>query len=190
MPSFPPFPPSLPGAGVELRSAAERDIPETLIAHQDDPELYRQLRMRRPPSGAELGRRVEIAETERTIGARMSLTVLAPGSDECRGQLDIHDAENHHGCVDLTVWIVPADRRRGLGSGAVALAGRWLIEQAGLERVQLLIEPTNQAMLGAAARAGCRHEGRLRSYWREPQGRADADVWSLVRRDVRPATRS
>ena len=85
---------------------------------------------------------------------------------------------------------MPADRRRGLGSAALALAGRWLIEQAGIERLALQIDPGDQAMLACAARAGFTREGRLRSYWRAPRGRADADVWSLVRRDLAPASRS
>ena len=187
MPSFPHFPAPLTGDGVNLRLAAERDIPEILIAHQDDPELHRRLRMPRPPSGAELGRRTEIAETERTVGARLWLTILAPGSDECCGQLDVGHAELHLGRADAQVWVVPARRRRGLGSAALAVAGRWLIEAAGLERVALLIEPDNAPMLATAASAGFAHEGRLRSHWREAHGRSDADVWSLVRRDLAPA---
>ena len=188
MPSFPPFPKALPGDGAVLRAAAERDIPEILIAHQDDPELFRRLRMPRPPSGAELGRRTETQDTERAIGARLWLTILQPGSDECRGQLDVYEAELQHGRADLQLWIVPAHRRRGLGSAALAAGSRWLIEQAGLERVQLLIEPDNEAMLATAARAGFTREGRLRSHWRERRGRSDADVWSFVRRDLAPAS--
>src|ERR1700761_9139897 len=116
MPSFPRFPEPLAGDGVALRLAAERDIPEILIAHQDDPELYRRLRLPRPPSGAELGRRTEIAEAERAAGARLWLTILEPGSDECCGQLDVQDAELHLGRADVQVWVSPARRRRGLGS--------------------------------------------------------------------------
>ena len=187
MPSFPPFPETLSGDGVALRLAAERDIPEILIAHQDDPELFRRLRMQRPPSAAELGRRTETADTERAVGARLWLTILAPGSDECRGQLDVPEAELQHGRADLQIWIVPGYRRRGLGWAALAVGGRWLIEEAGLERVQLLIEPANAAMRATAARAGFKHEGLLRSHWRESRGRADAEVWSLVRRDLVPA---
>ena len=191
MPSFPNFPDGLAGAGVQLRPAAERDIPEVLIAHQDDPELHRRLRIARPPSGAELGRRTETADAERSLGARLWLTIVAAGSDECRGQIDVHEAELQHGRADLQIWIVPAHRNRGLGSAALALAGRWLIEDAGLERVQLLIEPGNAAMLACAASAGFAREGRLRGHWREPSGaRLDAEAWSLVRRDLTPAPRS
>ena len=186
MSSFPPFPEPLAGDGVALRLAAERDIPEILIAHQDDPELFRRLRMERPPSGAELGRRTETVDTERAVGARLWLTILTPGSDECRGQLDVHEAELQYGRVDVRIWIVPGQRRRGLGSAALAAGGRWLIEQAGLERVQVLIDPANAAMLATAASAGFQREGVFRAHWRERRGRTDAEVWSLVRRDLAP----
>jgi RimJ/RimL family protein N-acetyltransferase len=190
MPSFPRFPEPLSGDGVQLRLAAERDIPEILIAHQDDPQLFARLRMQRPPSGAELGRRTELADTERALGARLWLTILSSGSDECRGQIDVHETELHYGRTDLDVWVVPDQRDRGLGSAALALAGRWLIGQAGLARVQLFIEPSNEPMLAAAAKAGFVREGVLRGYWRERRGRRDAEAWSLVTPDLGTAPRS
>ncbi len=190
MTSFPRFPAPLPGDGVQLRLAAERDIPEVLIAHQDDPELCAQLRMPRPPSGAELGRRTELADTERSLGARLWLTILAPGSDVCLGQIDVHDAELQYGRADLDVWVAPGQRDHGLGSAALALAGRWLVGEGGLARVQLFIGPDNRPMLAAAAKAGFVREGRLRGYWRERSGRRDAEAWSLVTPDLETAPRS
>jgi ribosomal-protein-alanine N-acetyltransferase len=190
MPSFPRFPAPLSGDGVQLRLAAEQDIPEVLIAHQDDPQLFVQLRMPRPPSGAELGRRTELADTERALGACLWLTVLTPGSDVCCGQIDVHEAELHYGRTDLDIWIAPGHRGRGLGSGALALAGRWLIGEAALARVQLFIDPDNGPMLAAAANAGFAREGVLRGYWREQGGRRDAEAWSLVTLDLGTAPRS
>jgi ribosomal-protein-alanine N-acetyltransferase len=143
--------------------------------------------MQRPPSGAELGRRTELADTERALGARLWLTILDPGSDECRGQIDVHEAELHYGRTDLDIWVVPQHRRRGLGSAALALAGRWLIEEAELARVQLFIEPGNAPMLAAASKAGFGREGVLRGYWRGRGGRGDAEAWSLVTPDLATA---
>ncbi len=190
MPSFPRFPAPLSGDGVQLRLAAERDIPEVLIAHQDDPQLFVQLRMPRPPSGAELGRRTELADTERALGASLWLTVLKPGSDLCCGQIDVREAELHYSRTDLDIWIAPSERGRGLGSAALALAGRWLIEEASLARVQLFVDPGNGPMLAAATKAGFVREGVLRGYWRERAGRRDAEAWSLITRDLGSAPRS
>ncbi len=84
----------------------------------------------------------------------------------------------------------PSIDTKGSGRTALALAGRWLITEAGLARVQLFIEPGNGPMLAAAAKAGFVREGVLRGYWRERGGRRDAEAWSLVTPDLQTAPRS
>ena len=73
---------------------------------------------------------------------------------------------------------------RGLGTAALALAGRWLLTDGGLERVSLLATPDHAALRGAARDAGYRAEGILRGYRLGPAGRVDAEVHSLVIADV------
>jgi RimJ/RimL family protein N-acetyltransferase len=183
MPSF-PEPNDLSGPGVALRLAAERDIPEILIAHQDDPELHRRLGLVRPPSGAELGRRVEAGPGDRAMGTGLWLTVVAAGADECIGQLDVHAVDWDHSRAELGIWTAPAQRGRGVASGALGLAGRWLLTACGLARVQVVTEPDNAAMVAAARRAGFVEEGVLRGYLREHGRRVDVTMLSLVGRDV------
>ncbi len=188
MPAFPDPPPTLADGTVALRLAAERDIPEALIAHQDDPALADALGLTRPPSGAELGRRAEGSAADRAAGRTLWLTVLpAGGSDVCVGQIDVHDVEPDDGRASLTIWIAPGHRRRGLGSAALALAGRWLIADVGLHRLQILADPSDPGIHGAALRAGFKAEGVLRGY-RPGVGkagfRADAEVLALVAADL------
>jgi RimJ/RimL family protein N-acetyltransferase len=183
MPSFPDLPEPLNGPAARLRPAAERDIPEILIAHQDDPSLYLRMGIPRPPSGAELGRRVEDSAADRASGASVWLTILKPGSDDCRGQIDVHQVDWDHQRAELGIWVAPGDRGRGLGAGALALAGPWLLERCGLMRVQLLTEPDNEPMLRAARAAGFSAEGILRAYRRERGRRIDVSVMSLVSSD-------
>jgi hypothetical protein len=76
VPSFPDLPEPLSDGSVALRLGAERDIPEILIAHQDDTHMYERLGLERPPSGAELGRDAERAAIERTAGIHIALTIL------------------------------------------------------------------------------------------------------------------
>ena len=182
---FPDPPDDLRDDRVALRLAADRDIPEVLIAHQDDRTLHRRLGSPRPPSGAELGRRVERSAAERAAGTDLWLTVLAPGSDECRGQLDVSDVDPDRRRGSLSVWIAPRDRRRGLGSGALSLAARWLLGDGGLARIQLLIDPGDEAIRGAALGAGLRSEGVLRGHLLGADGRrADVEMFALVAADV------
>ena len=52
MPAFPDLVAPLTDGQVSLRFASEWDIPDILIAFQDDPQLHVSLGMGRPPSGA------------------------------------------------------------------------------------------------------------------------------------------
>jgi RimJ/RimL family protein N-acetyltransferase len=192
MPSFPDLTDPLSSPGVQLRLAAERDIPEILIAHQDDPELYLAMGLRRPPSGAELGRRIEHGPSERRAGISLWLTILAPGgnrsdgrvSDDCSGQIDVHAVDWDHLRAELGIWVAPGRRGSGLGAQALRLAAQWLLTDCGLERVQLLTEPDNQAMRRAALAAGFADEGILRAYLREHGERVDATIMSMVAGDL------
>ena len=180
MPPIPEFREPLSDGQVVLRLAAERDIPEILIAYQDDPQLHLRLGEDRPPSGAQLGRRSERAAAELAAGTCARLTVLEPGSDDCRGQVTLHDIDWQHERVQLTIWVAPQLRGRGVARRALALAARWIFDECALKRIGLLTEPDNQAMVHAAQAAGFAYEGLLRSYVRERGRRVDRAVLSLL----------
>jgi RimJ/RimL family protein N-acetyltransferase len=130
---------------------------------------------------------VEASPAQRAAGDELWLTVTAAGSDECRGQLELTAVDSEHRRGALTLWIAPRDRGRGLGTAALALAGRWLLTDGGLERVALLAPPANSALRGAAQRAGYRAEGVLRGEALGvggTGGRVDVEVHSLVVADL------
>jgi len=187
MPSFPDLDQPLSGPRVQVRLAAERDIPEILIAHQDDPFLHVRIGVPRPPSGAELGRRTEEQAAQRASGTGVWLTILRSGSDQCRGQLDVHHIDWDHRRAELGLWVAPRERGHGLGSGSLALAGRWLLLACELMRLELFTEPDNEPMVRAAKNAGFVEEGLLRAYLRERGERVDVTVMSLISSDLEPA---
>jgi RimJ/RimL family protein N-acetyltransferase len=187
MPSFPPLEVPLSSDLVALRPEEERDIPEILIAHQEDPELFVRLGLERPPSGAQLGRRIEEAEDRRADGSGVRFSVLSPGDDTCRGQVDVHRVDWDHRRAEAGIWIAPGQRGRGLAAAALALLGRWLFERCGLQRLELLTEPDNTRMVSAARRAGFVQEGILRAYVRERGRRLDVMVLSLLPSDLEAA---
>jgi ribosomal-protein-alanine N-acetyltransferase len=176
----------LTDGSIALRLAAERDIPEILIAHQDDPELYIRLGLPRPPSGAELGRQIEEAGSERRSGIRARLTILEASSDEFRGRIVVHNLDWENSRAELGIWVVAAARRRGLARAALRLAAAWLFDRVRLVRLELLTEPDNEPMLRAAAAAGFVHEGVFRQYARRAKGRQDMAVLSLLPGDLAP----
>ncbi|MBV8987454.1 MAG: GNAT family N-acetyltransferase [Solirubrobacterales bacterium] len=167
-----------------LREYAERDIPEILIAYQDDPELHLRIGESHPPSGAELGRRAERAEAERIAGTHVRLTILSPDSDICRGQLSVHGVDWDHARAELGIWLAPQARGRGMATESLRVASRWLLGPCRLERLQILTEPDNEAMIAAARSAGFVYEGVLRGYTREHGNRVDNAVLALVRSDL------
>jgi RimJ/RimL family protein N-acetyltransferase len=188
MPAIPDLTEPLRDGTIALRFGSERDIPEILIAHQDDPHLYERLGDRRPPSGAELGRRAEREPGERGAGTRATLTIVQDGSDECRGQVYVHDIDWDHQRAELGIWIVPQVRGTGMAHRALTLAGRWLLQACRLQRVQIVTPSENEAMIRAARAAGFTYEGILRAYQREgrDQRRVDVVVLSLLPGDRQP----
>jgi RimJ/RimL family protein N-acetyltransferase len=186
MPAIPELPEPLSDGTLHLRFAAERDIPEVLIAYQDDPRLHLRLGEARPPSGAQLGSRSERAEADRADGIRATLTVLEPGSDRCRGQVTVQKVDWDHLRAELGLWLAPQVRGRGYAPRALRLGADWLFSSSGLERLQLLTQPDNEAMIAAARSAGFVLEGVLREYERERGGRVDLAILSLLPRDLEP----
>ncbi len=184
MPAFPELTEPLVSEHVVLRDAAERDIPEVLIAYQDDPELCARLGRERPPSAAELGQAAENEAAERAAGRSAEFTILAPGSDACRGQVNVHHVDWENARGELGIWLSPESRGRGLGSGALRLLAEWLLHHCGLERVELLTEPDNGPMLRAAGAARFVREGMLRAYLLERGRRIDVAILSLLPADL------
>jgi RimJ/RimL family protein N-acetyltransferase len=184
MPSFPFLTAPLQGDGVQLRDYAERDIPEILIAYQDDPGLHVRLGEQRPPSGAELGRRAEQEPAVRAAGTRAHLTILEPDSDVCCGVVNVHKVDWEQARCELGIWIAPQARGRGLSRAALRRASEWLFETFGMQRVQLITEPDNESMLRSARAAGFVEEGVLRSYMVERGIRLDGAILSLLPSDL------
>jgi RimJ/RimL family protein N-acetyltransferase len=185
MPSFPELEQPLSDSVATVRAAAERDIPEVLIAYQDDPDLHLRLAQARPPSGAELGRRAEQAEANRALGRELTLTIVETPDDTCRGQIHVQQVDWDSSRADLTIWVAPDRRGRQLGTRALSLTAPWLLRDCGLERVQVLTEPDNAAMIRSAQSAGFTNEGVLRGYTRVRGRRVDNVVLSMVTRDLR-----
>ncbi|MEA2197209.1 MAG: hypothetical protein QOJ25_1260 [Solirubrobacteraceae bacterium] len=187
MPAIPDLTDPLSDGLVGIRLAGEQDIPEVLIAHQEDPQLARALGLARAPSGAQLGRAMDEATGLREAGVAVTLTILESGSDDCRGQIRAERFDWEHAHADLAFWVAPDARGRGLGGRALALAAAWLLDACGLVRVQLLTAPENEPAVKTALAAGFTREGVLRARARAPDGaRADETVLSRVASDPAP----
>jgi RimJ/RimL family protein N-acetyltransferase len=135
MPSFAGLTSPLSDGVVSLRPSAERDIPEVLIAYQDDRGLAGALGEHRPPTGAAPGSRAENAPAELQAGRALTLTILSRGSDVCRGEVRISDVDWEARRATIRVWLAPDVRGRGLARRAHTLAVDWLGRECGLDGV-------------------------------------------------------
>jgi RimJ/RimL family protein N-acetyltransferase len=178
--SFPFLDHPLTDGEVALRDYAERDIPEILIAHQDDPRMHLLTGEDRPPTGAELGRAAEREEADRAIGERATLTILEPGSDTCRGQIRVYPVDWDQSRAEVGIWLAPQARGHGFGRRALRLAGEWLLGPCALARVELFTEPDNAPMARAAEQAGFVREGLMRGYLRKRGRGVDVVIMSLI----------
>ena len=89
------------------------------------------------------------------------------------------------GTVGLGYWVLERARRRGLASRAAGMLVRWALSDAGMERVEALVEPDNLASQRVLERAGLRREGHLRAYLDLPPDgrRGDAYIYARLRDD-------
>ena len=184
MPSIPFLDQPLSSDRVLVRDYAERDIPEILIAYQDDRRLHERIGRERPPSGAELGRWAEEEPTLRGAGTLATFTILEPRSDVFRGQLTVIHLDWEQQRAEIGIWLAPQARGRGMASGALRLVSAWLLHHAPVERIQILTEPDNEPMFRAARAAGFVYEGVLRGYTLERGERVDNAVFSLLPADL------
>jgi [ribosomal protein S5]-alanine N-acetyltransferase len=183
MRSIPQLTEPLTDGRVRVRMATERDIPEILIAYQDDPQLHVRLGEERPPSGAQLGSRAEETAAALTDGTHVELTITEPDADDCVGQVFAVHFDWEHLRAELGIWLAPQVRGRRMAPPALKLIAGWLFDACGLRRLQLFTHPDNEPMLRAAAAAGFQYEGLLHGYTRERGRRQDLAVLSLLPTD-------
>jgi RimJ/RimL family protein N-acetyltransferase len=116
-------------------------------------------------------------------GEGLSLAIADATSEEALGAVVLL-FRPQPGNVEIGYWVIERARGRRLASRAVALVARWALTDAGLARVQALVEPDNTASQRVLEGAGFQREGRLRSYLVFDRRRADAFIYSLVPSDL------
>jgi ribosomal-protein-alanine N-acetyltransferase len=116
-------------------------------------------------------------------GEGLSLAIADASSDEALGVVVLL-FRRQPGTVDIGYWLIERARGRRLASRAVALLARWALTDAGLARVEALVDPDNTASQRVLESVGFRREGHLRSYLVFNTGRADALIYSLLPSDL------
>jgi len=116
-------------------------------------------------------------------GEGLSLAIADSDSGDALGAVVLL-FRRQPGTVDIGYWLIEPARGRRLASHAVALLSRWALTEAGLARVEALVDPENVASQRVLESVGFRREGRLRSYLVFGERRTDAFIYSLLPSDL------
>jgi RimJ/RimL family protein N-acetyltransferase len=116
-------------------------------------------------------------------GEGLSLAIADAGSGEALGLVALL-FRRPPGTAEIGYWLIERARGRRLAPRAVALVARWAVADAGLARVEALVDPENVASQRVLERVGFTREGRLRSYLVFGTERVDALIYSLLPTDL------
>ncbi len=120
-------------------------------------------------------------------GSGRSFAVRETGTRRLVGGcvLEIHPDDRE--IAELSYWVFPPYRRRGYATRSVALVCRYAFDDLGIGRVDLYIEPTNDASLRVATKAGFLKEDVLPQHVRCNGGRWERVLFSRLRTDGLPS---
>jgi RimJ/RimL family protein N-acetyltransferase len=176
-----PSPPLTDGE-ILLRTWEQRDLPAVAAACQD-PEIPRWTVV--PHNYTERHARDFISSTAGDIAAGRELAMaIVDTGDRVLGALGMSNFDWSDMKSEIGYWMAPEARRRGVGARATRMLAEWALTTLGLERLELLAHPGNEASQRLAERAGFTREGVMRKYRRRHGVREDLVMYSLLAEDL------
>jgi RimJ/RimL family protein N-acetyltransferase len=174
--------PPLTDGDIRMRAWERRDVPAITAACQD-PEIPRWTVV--PHHYTERHARDFVSATsgDRRAGRELALAIVDPG-DAVLGALGMSNFVWSDMKAEIGYWMAREARRRGVGARATRMLAEWGVTRLGLERIELLANPANEASQRLAERAGFTREGVLRKYRRRHGVREDLVMFSLLREDL------
>jgi RimJ/RimL family protein N-acetyltransferase len=182
MPAIPLPNPPLTDGELSLRPWEPRDAPAVTAACQD-PEIPRWTVV--PHDYTERHARDFIAGTSADLATGRELALaIVDRDDRLLGAVGISNFDWTDLKAEIGYWIASEARHRGVGARATRLLAVWALTSLGLERLELLANPENEASQRLAERAGFRREGTLRRYRRRHGVREDLVMFSMLAEDL------
>jgi RimJ/RimL family protein N-acetyltransferase len=112
--------------------------------------------------------------------ADASWAIIEPGSDEASGYVAIRAISLDSGYGQISYWVRPGFRRRGVATAAVTTAARWAFEDVGLHRIEIRHSVQNPESCGVALRAAFVYEGVARAALLHADGWHDMHVHARI----------
>jgi RimJ/RimL family protein N-acetyltransferase len=181
MRAFSPPDPGLGDGRIRLRPPVATDEPAVFEACQD-PEIQRWVPI--PVPYLRQHARDWVADAERgwSEGRHGALAIAAAADDRFLGAIGLGPIDEHRATIGY--WVVPAERGRGVATGAVRLLARWALARLGFRRLDLYHFVGNEASGRVAEKVGFQREGVLRAYVVVRGEARDCVMYSLLASDV------
>lgn len=110
-----------------------------------------------------------------------SFAIAEAGTNQAVGQIGLWLRNAHHGRASIGYWVGPDHRRLGIAKRALEALGIWGLAHPGIARVELYVEPWNEASWRTAESCGFEREGLLRSWEQVGSERKDMYMYSRLR---------
>jgi RimJ/RimL family protein N-acetyltransferase len=165
---------------IRIRLRADADD-AAIVAACQDPEIPRWTRVPEPYDERAAAEWAVESQRQREAGEGLHLIVADAETDELLGSIGIQEVRRAESRCDLGYWLARPARGRGVMTRAVRLLSRWVFDNLPIERIQITVQPDNEASRAVAERAGYSFEGILRSYIEIKGTARDAAMYSLLR---------
>lgn len=182
-PAQPGAQPTLSGRRVRLRPWRGEDV-DAVVAACQDPEIQRWTQVPVPyrRSDAE-GFVSDLASSEWAAGGGLfAVEPLAGGS--LVGSVGLFPPAE--GVGEAGYWTAAGSRGQGFTAEALRLLAAWALDDRGLHRIELHVDPENTGSVRVAERAGFRAEGLIRKRFLHRGVPTDFVLYALLDSDPRP----
>jgi RimJ/RimL family protein N-acetyltransferase len=169
--------PELTRPPVTLRPFTPGDI-DVVLEAATDPAISMITTVPAYPDQASARAYLDRQRARAATGHGYSLAVADSLTGQAVGQIGVWPLQE--GGASVGYWIVPSARRRGYATRALALISKWGLQLPDVVRLELYIEPHDEASWRTAEHVGYQREGLLRS-WRPVGGhRRDMYMYALT----------
>ena len=121
-------------------------------------------------------------------GAGYSFAIANVHTDEAVGQIGLWPRAVDTERASIGYWIEAGFRRKGYAAAALRLLTKWALESGDFKRLELAVEPWNEASWRLAERIGFGREGLMRQWQRVGDERKDMYLYAIVRDDLDDTT--
>ena len=176
----PPDPPLTDGV-ITLRPWRNSDAAAITRLFQDD-EAIRWTRAPSPYREGDAFQWLASLPTQMRRGDALPLAIADAADGSLLGSIDLRMRGEGRGEFGYVVgaWA----RGRGIGTRALAMYSRWALDALGVARLELLVQPGNEASLALGRSVGFTEEGLLRSHSVVRGERKDMIIMSLLPADL------